>query len=162
PPVALENMENVSWTFQPYPGGTGALLEKTYREQGIAAFDRQKFVWTPGTAKAFYIDPTVTLPTSDEEIAFLPAYKLAALIHAKKLTSTRLTKIYLDRLNRYNPILNCAVTILGDQALAEAKQADADIAAGKYKGPLHGIPWGVKDLFAAKGAPTTWGAGDFA
>src|SRR5204863_4760630 len=62
---------------------------------------------------------------------------------------------------KYNPTLKCAVTILEDQALAEAAQADADIKAGKYKGPLHGIPWGVKDLFAAKGTPTTWGAGDF-
>ncbi len=162
PPVPLENMEAMSWTFQPYPGGTGALLEKTYREKGAAAFARQKFSWAPGVVGTFYIDPAVTLPATDEELAFLPAHRLAALIHAKKLTATRLTKLYLDRLNRYNPILNCAVTIMADQAMAEAAKADADIKAGNYKGPLHGLPWGVKDLFAAKGAPTTWGAGDFA
>jgi Asp-tRNA(Asn)/Glu-tRNA(Gln) amidotransferase A subunit family amidase len=162
PPVPLDNMEAVSWTFQPYPGGTGVLLEKTYREKGIAAFNRQPFAWTPA-AGAFYIAPwgNAALPATDEEIAFLPAHRLAAAIKAGKLTSTRITKIYLDRLERLNPVLFCAVTIMKEQALADAAAMDAEIKAGKYRGPLHGIPWGVKDLFAVKGTPTTWGAKDF-
>jgi Asp-tRNA(Asn)/Glu-tRNA(Gln) amidotransferase A subunit family amidase len=162
PPVPLGNMEAVSWSFQPYPGGTGALLEKTYNEKGMAAFKRQPFAWaaTPG---AFVIAPwgTAALPATDEEIAFLPAHRLAAAIKAGKLTSTRLTKIYLERLKRLNPTLMCAVTILEEQGLADAATMDAELKAGKYRGPLHGIPWGVKDLFAVKGTPTTWGAADF-
>jgi hypothetical protein len=162
PPVPLDNMEAVSWTFQPYPGGTGSLLEKTYREKGPAAFTRQRFAWdsAPG---AFRIAPwgTGALPATDEEIAFLPAHRLAAAIHARKLTSVRITTIYLERLKRLNPTLLCAVTILEERALADAARMDAEIKAGKYRGPLHGIPWGVKDLFAVKGTPTTWGAADF-
>lgn len=162
PPVPLDNMEPVSWTFQPYPGGTGALLEKTYAEKGPGAFKRQPFAWTP-TPGAFKLDPwgAAPFPTSDEDIAFLPVYRLAAGIKAGKLTSTRLTKIYLDRLKKYNGTLMCAVTIMEEQGLAEAAKADAEIKAGKYRGPLHGIPWGVKDLFATKGVATTWGAADF-
>src|SRR5262245_55812063 len=111
PPVPLDNMEPVSWTFQPYPGGTGVLLEKTYREKGAAAFARQPFAWSP-TPGAFYIQPwgNGPLPSTDEEIAFLPAHRLAAAIKAGKLTSTRLTKIYLERLKNLNPTLLCAVT----------------------------------------------------
>ena len=163
PPVPLDNMEAVSWTFQPYPGGTGALLEKTYHEKGIAAFARQKFAWDSATPGAFRIAPwgTGALPATDEEIAFLPAHRLAAAIHARKLTSVRITTIYLERLKRLNPTLLCAVTILEERALADAARMDAEIKAGKYRGPLHGIPWGVKDLFAVKGTPTTWGAADF-
>ena len=163
PPVPLDNMEGVSWTFQPYPGGTGALLEKTYREKGVAAFERQPFAWTKNAKGAFYIAPwgSAPLPSSDEEIAFLPAHRLAAAIKAGKLTSTRLTKIYLERLKRLNPTLLCAVTIMEEQGLADAARMDEELKAGKYRGPLHGIPWGVKDLFAVKGTPTTWGAQDF-
>lgn len=163
PPVPLDNMEAVSWTFQPYPGGTGALLEKTYREKGPAAFARQKFAWgATGAPGTFKLAPfTGTLPATDEEIAFLPVHRLAAAIKAGKLTSVRITKIYLERLKRLNPTLFCAVTIMEDQGLADAAKMDAELKAGKYRGPLHGIPWGVKDLFAVKGTPTTWGAADF-
>jgi Asp-tRNA(Asn)/Glu-tRNA(Gln) amidotransferase A subunit family amidase len=163
PPVPLDNMEEVSWTFQPYPGGTGVLLEKTYREKGMAAFNRQAFAWNATTAGAFHLAPwgTAALPATDEEIAFMPAHRQAAAIRAGKLTSTRLTKIYLDRLKKYNATLLCAVTIMEETALADAAKADAEIKAGKYRGPLHGIPWGVKDLFTVKGTPTTWGAADF-
>lgn len=163
PPVPLDNMEPVSWTFQPYPGGVGTLLEKTYREKGVAAFTRQPFAWNATTPGAFHLAPwgTGPLPASDEDIAYLPAHRLAAAIKAGKLTSLRLTKIYLDRLKKLNPTLLCAVTILEDRALVEAAAMDAEIKAGKYRGPLHGLPWGVKDLFAVKGTPTTWGALDF-
>lgn len=163
PPVPLDNMEEMSWTFQPYYGGTGALLEKTYNEKGMAAFKRQPFAWNASAPGAFHVAPwgAAKLPTTDEDIAFLPAHRIAAAIKAHKLTSTRITKIYLDRLKQYNPTLMFAVTILEEQALADAAKADAEIKAGKYRGPLHGLPWGVKDLFAVKGTPTTWGAADF-
>jgi len=163
PPVPLDNMEPVSWTFQPYPGGVGVLLEKTYREKGVAAFARQPFAWNATTPGAFHLAPwgTAALPSTDEEIAFLPAHRLAAAMKAGKLTSLRLTKIYLDRLKALNPTLLCAVTILEDRALVDAARMDAEMKAGKYRGPLHGLPWGVKDLFAVKGTPTTWGAADF-
>jgi Asp-tRNA(Asn)/Glu-tRNA(Gln) amidotransferase A subunit family amidase len=153
PPTPLGNREAPAEQFMPYPGGTGALLAKTYKEQGLAAFDRA----------AFKVDPFVgAMPSSDEALAFLPAHRLSALIKAKKLTSTRLTTIYLDRLEKYNPTLLCAVTIMRPQALAEAAKMDAETAAGKWRGPLHGLPYGVKDLFNTKGVPTTWGAQDFA
>ena len=163
PPVPLDNMEPVSWTFQPYPGGIGTLLEKTYREKGVAAFARQPFAWNATTAGAFHLAPwgPAALPSTDEEIAFLPAHRLSAAIKAGKLTSLRLTKIYLDRLKSLNAVLLCAVTVMEDSGLAEAARMDAELKAGKYRGPLHGIPWGVKDLFAVKGTPTTWGAADF-
>jgi Asp-tRNA(Asn)/Glu-tRNA(Gln) amidotransferase A subunit family amidase len=163
PPVPLDNMEAVSWSFQPYPGGIGSLLEKTYREKGPAAFKRQPFAWNATTPGAFPLAPwgAAALPASDDEIAFLPVHRLAAAIKAGKLTSTRLTKIYLERLKKYNATLLCAVTILEERALTEAAAMDAELKAGKYRGPLHGIPWGVKDLFAVKGTPTTWGAQDF-
>jgi Asp-tRNA(Asn)/Glu-tRNA(Gln) amidotransferase A subunit family amidase len=163
PPVPLDNMEAVSWTFQPYPGGTGPLLEKMYREKGVAAFERQPFAWNDSAKGAFHLKPwgNAALPSSDDEIAFLPAHRLSALIKAGKLTSTRITRIYLDRLKKLNPTLFCAVTIMEEHAVAEAAAMDAELKAGKYRGPLHGIPWGVKDLFAVKGTPTTWGAKDF-
>ena len=152
PPPPLGNGEPVSWTFQPYPGGTGALMEKLIRERGAAAFQRSVFTVEPWTG---------AVPTSPEEIAFLPAHRLSALIKARKLTSTRLTEIYLERLKRLDPQLLCAVTIMEQQALAEAAKADAELKAGKYRGPLHGSPYGVKDLFATKGVRTTWGSRDF-
>ena len=162
-PVPLDNMEPVSWTFQPYPGGVGALLEKTYREKGVSAFARQPFAWNAAKAGAFHLAPwgTAALPATDEEIAYLPAHRLAAAIRAHKLTSVRLTRIYLDRLKTLDPTLVCAVTILEERGLADAAMMDAELKAGRYRGPLHGLPWGVKDLFAVKGTPTTWGAADF-
>jgi len=152
-PVALlGNGEAPAEQFMPYPGGTGALLEKTFRERGVAAFNRATFVVPKWEGP---------VPASDEDIAFLPAHRLSALLKEQKITSTRLTKIYLDRLQKYNPTLLCAVTIMESQGIAEAQKADAEIAAGKYRGPLHGIPYGVKDLFNTRGVPTTWGAKDF-
>jgi len=98
------------------------------------------------------------LPASDAEIAFAPVTKLSRWIETKKLTSDRLTRIYLDRIQRYDPKLHCIITLTRDLALAQAKQADAEIAAGKYRGPLHGIPWGGKDLLDTAGIATTYGA----
>src|SRR6185436_3748101 len=79
------------------------------------------------------------VPTSPDEIAFLPAHRLSALLKERKITSTQLTRIYLDRIKRLDPTLLCAVTIMEEQAVAEAARADAEIKAGKYRGPLHGI-----------------------
>ena len=101
------------------------------------------------------------LPTSDADIAFAPVTHLSRWIEQKKLTSTRLTNIYLDRIAKYDGKLRCIITLTKDFALAQAKAADAEIAAGKYRGPLHGIPYGVKDLLDTAGIATTWGAEPF-
>jgi Asp-tRNA(Asn)/Glu-tRNA(Gln) amidotransferase A subunit family amidase len=98
------------------------------------------------------------LPRRDEDIAFAPVTALSRWIETKALTSERLTRIYLDRLRRFDPQLKCVITLTPDLALDQARRADAEIAAGKYRGPLHGIPWGAKDLLDTKGIPTTWGA----
>ncbi len=98
------------------------------------------------------------LPASDADIAFAPLTKLSRWIETRKLTSTRLTQIYLSRLEKFNPTLRCVITLTRELALAQAKKADAEIAAGKYRGPLHGIPWGAKDLLDTAGIPTTYGA----
>ncbi|HET9683082.1 MAG TPA: amidase [Gemmatimonadaceae bacterium] len=151
-PFLLGNGEPPAEQFMPWPGGTGDLMEQLVRKHGAKVFERGPFTVTRyGGA----------LPKTDEEIAYLPAHVLSSLIRARKITSTRLTKLYLDRLERLNPTLNCAVTIMRDSAMAEAARADAELAAGKYRGPLHGLPYGVKDLFNTKGVPTTWGAADF-
>jgi Asp-tRNA(Asn)/Glu-tRNA(Gln) amidotransferase A subunit family amidase len=101
------------------------------------------------------------LPAKDEDIAFSPVTHLSRWIEQRKLTSERLTNIYLARLERFNPKLRCVITLTRDFALAQAKQADSEIAAGKYRGPLHGIPWGGKDLLDTAGIPTTYGAEPF-
>src|SRR5580765_369484 len=93
-----------------------------------------------------------------EDLAFEPVTVLASLIESRKVTSTDLTKMYLSRLKRYGDQLHCVVTLTEELALAQAAAADKEIKAGKYRGPLHGIPFGVKDLFDTKGIRTTWGA----
>jgi len=101
------------------------------------------------------------LPTSDAEIAFAPVTRLSRWIETRKLTSDRLTRIYLDRIQRFDPQLRCIITLTRDHALARAKLADSEIAAGKYRGPLHGIPYGVKDLLDTANIATTYGAEPF-
>ena len=98
------------------------------------------------------------LPGTDAEIAFAPVWKLARWIEGRKITSERLTGIYLDRIKRYDPVLRCVITATPEIAMKQARAADAEIAAGKYKGPLHGIPWGGKDLLDTAGIRTTYGA----
>jgi Asp-tRNA(Asn)/Glu-tRNA(Gln) amidotransferase A subunit family amidase len=98
------------------------------------------------------------LPGNDEDIAFAPVTKLSRWIERRQITSERLTRLYLKRLEQFNPELRCVITLTRDLALAQAKQADTEIAAGKYRGPLHGIPWGAKDLLDTAGIPTTYGA----
>jgi Asp-tRNA(Asn)/Glu-tRNA(Gln) amidotransferase A subunit family amidase len=101
------------------------------------------------------------LPARDEDIAFATVSRQSRWIETRGLTSERLTKIYLARLKRYDPRLRCVITLTEELALAQAKQADAEIAAGKYRGPLHGIPWGAKDLLDTAGIRTTYGAEPF-
>jgi Asp-tRNA(Asn)/Glu-tRNA(Gln) amidotransferase A subunit family amidase len=103
-------------------------------------------------------DAGLALPATEEAIAFAPVWQLSRWIESRKLTSTRLTEIYLQRLERFNAQLRCVITLLPEHALAQARQADAEIGAGKYRGPLHGIPWGAKDLLDTAGIPTTYGA----
>src|SRR5215468_4843988 len=104
-----------------------------------------------------HADPA-PLPEKEEDIAFAPVTKLSRWIEQRKLTSERLTQIYLRRIERFDSKLRCIITLTKDLALAQAKQADAEIAAGKYRGPLHGIPWGGKDLLDTAGIRTTYGA----
>jgi len=113
---------------------------------------------TPGAPIRFTRPPaTLKRPANLEDVAFWPVTRLAALIERKLVTSTELTEMYLARLKRYQPTLNFYVTLTEELARQQAAEADREIRAGKYRGPLHGIPWGAKDLFATKGIKTTWG-----
>jgi hypothetical protein len=101
------------------------------------------------------------LPANRDDLAFYSVGQLGALIKTRQITSEELTRFYLERLKKYGPKLECVVTLTEDLALQQAKRADAEIKAGKYRGPLHGIPYGAKDLLAVKGIPTTWGTAPF-
>lgn len=115
---------------------------------------------TPG-AKLKVTRPVVPANLTPEQIAFLPVTALAVMIETKRITSTELTEIYLDRLKRHGDTLKCVVTLTEELARKQAADADAEIKAGKYRGPLHGIPWGAKDLLATRGIKTTWGAAPY-
>ncbi|MHB8217732.1 MAG: amidase [Candidatus Sulfotelmatobacter sp.] len=106
------------------------------------------------------VDPG-PLPARDEDIAFAPVTQLSRWIEQRKLTSDRLTRIYLKRLEQFDPELHCVITVTRELALAQAKKADDEVGAGHYRGPLHGIPWGAKDLLDTAGIPTTYGAEPF-
>jgi Asp-tRNA(Asn)/Glu-tRNA(Gln) amidotransferase A subunit family amidase len=115
--------------------------------------DHDRFTRTPIAA-----DP---LPGNEVDIAFAPLTRLSGWIQTRRLTSERLTRIYLDRLSRFDPKLRCVITLTRDLALSQAQQADREIASGHYRGPLHGIPWGAKDLIDTAGIATTYGAEPF-
>jgi Asp-tRNA(Asn)/Glu-tRNA(Gln) amidotransferase A subunit family amidase len=134
------------------PTDTPALLWNPALPGAAAAPSRERFVRTTGSAP---------LPSSDDDIAFAPVSQLSRWIESRKLTSTRLTRIYLGRIERLNPKVNAIITLTVDPALARAAEADREIAAGRYRGPLHGIPYGVKDLLDTAGIRTTWGAEPF-
>ncbi len=107
----------------------------------------------------FKLSKTGLMPfTSVEDLAFASLPQLAELVRTRKVSPVELTRMYLARLKKYGPKLNCVVTLTEDLALSQASEAEREIKAGKYRGPLHGIPWGAKDLFATKGIRTTWGA----
>lgn len=151
PPVPLGNGEHPALVFQAYPGGTGSLYRK-WNAEGVNPFARHEIPIEPWEG---------SVPGDEEDIAFLPVHRLAALIQGRHISSVELTELYLTRLKRYDPVLLCAVSILEDRAMEEAEQADADLRAGNVRGPLHGIPYGVKDLFTVSGAPTRWGSDQF-
>lgn len=141
--ITIPHDTEVALSFRPYLPG-----------------EKPKGPATPGRTLR-YAKPApgaVRRPTNLEDVAFWPVTKLSALIERRLVTSAELTQMYLTRLKRYQPTLLFAVTITEELALQQAAAADKAIAAGKYKGPLHGIPWGAKDLFATKGIKTTWGA----
>jgi len=101
------------------------------------------------------------LPEAPDALAFLSATELGRALRERRLTSVRLTEIYLDRLQRYDPTLRCVVSLTKDRALESAARADRELDRGSWRGPLHGVPWGAKDLLAARGTPTTWGAAPY-
>src|SRR5688572_3398421 len=138
--VPLDNAVPPALFFDPEPGRRGA---------PPAAVQRDVKLPEKGTPRR---------PTWGDEVAFLPVRQLAPLLRSKQTSSVELTRLYLERLQRYDPMLSCVVTLTQDMALRQAEQADKEISAGKYRGPLHGIPWGVKDLLAVAGTPTTWGS----
>jgi Asp-tRNA(Asn)/Glu-tRNA(Gln) amidotransferase A subunit family amidase len=136
-------------------------------ESTVAPFSRYDSV-LPGQHTAAQRDRFIRtnsdpgpLPANDADIAFAPITKLSRWIEQRKLTSERLTHIYLNRIEQFDSKLRCVITLTRDLALTQAKKADAEIAAGKYRGPLHGIPWGGKDLLDTAGIPTTYGAEPF-
>jgi hypothetical protein len=100
----------------------------------------------------------VQVSSNLEDLAFEPVTALAPLVESRRMSSTDLTKMYLARLKRYGDPLHCVITLTEELALSQAANADREIKAGRYRGPLHGIPWGAKDLLATKGIRTTWGA----
>lgn len=136
--VELDNSIAPSLVFNPLPQGFHPSTEQMPLNWGL--------------------EKEIELPTSDVDIAYTPVHQLAVLIKSKKLTSERLTKIYLDRIKAHSDTLQCLITLMEDSALEKAREMDAELAAGKYRGPLHGIPYGIKDLLAVKGTKTTWGA----
>ena len=113
-----------------------------------------------GTASGGPI-PTYTAPEDPDEIAFLPATALGAMIHDRRISSVELTELYLERLRRFDPQLECVITLTEGRAIGQARRADEELARGIWRGPLHGVPWGAKDLLAVDGYPTTWGATPF-
>ena len=140
---------------------------KTPLEDGLAPASRWNPLiagTSPGPATNRFVrsqmDPG-PLPKNEDDIAYAPVTKLSRWIERRQLTSERLTKIYLARLEKFDPKLKCVITLTSELALGQAKAADREIAAGKYRGPLHGIPWGAKDLLDTAGIPTTYGAEPF-
>jgi len=137
----------------------------------IAATDAPATLWNPmlpgitaGPARDRFVRSkagAAPLPTNDDAIAFAPVTQLSRWIEARAISSARLTSIYLDRIARLDGKIRSVITLTKDHALRRARAADAEIAAGKYRGPLHGIPYGVKDLLDTRGIPTTYGAEPF-
>src|SRR5579871_5116230 len=141
--MKIPNSVAPAFVFDPVPGGMVLETEKKPMRMSAAP------------------DVTALASADSESLAFASVRELAELIKAQKVTSVSLTKIYLERLKKYDPRLHFMITLTEERALTSAAAADREIASGKYRGPLHGIPWGAKDLLAVKGYPTTWGAGGF-
>ena len=143
--LKMPNSVAPAFVFDPLPGGMK--LETERKPIQISA--------APDVARLAEVG------AGSDDLAFASVRELGELIKTRKVTSVALTKMYLARLRKYDPQLHFVITFTENRALAQAAAADAEIAAGKYRGQLHGIPWGAKDLLAVKGYPTTWGAGGF-
>jgi Asp-tRNA(Asn)/Glu-tRNA(Gln) amidotransferase A subunit family amidase len=144
--LKLPNSVAPAFVFHPLPPARLPAKE--------SEFSQRNEDFGPGT-------PCSVAPARTEDLAFASIAELGQLLKSCKITSLALTQMFLARLKRYDPELHFSITLTEERALAQAKKADEEIAAGKYRGPLHGIPWGAKDLLAVKGYPTTWGAGGF-
>ena len=140
--IPLDNSVSPAIVFNPLPAG------KT------VAPDRRR---PPVRSRS----PVPALSADLEALAFAPVTVLSELIRLRRMSSLQLTRMYLARLRKYDPVLKCVVSLTDERALRQAREADAEIARGRYRGPLHGIPWGAKDLLAVRGYKTTWGAGPF-
>jgi len=139
--LKIANSVAPAFVFNPLPAG--AVVETGRREPR----------WSAAVA--------MKAPANLEDLAFATIRELAELVRTRQVTSLALTRMYLERLKRYDSKLHFVISLTEERALAQARAADEEIAAGLYRGPLHGIPWGAKDLLAVKGYPTTWGAGGF-
>ena len=137
----INNSVTMSLVFDPVPAGFPLQTEQKPIDWGLPK--------------------DVKLPENKNELAFYPVYKLASLLRARKITSMELTKLYLSRLKKYADTLQCTTSLLEETALIQARRADEEIAKGKYRGPLHGIPYGIKDLLSVEGTETTWGAAPY-
>src|SRR5687767_1470549 len=140
--VTIDNATPPAILFEPVPPGVTLPAKKK------APMQREK------TA-------VMARPGSLEELAFLPVSTLSEMVRTRRVKPSELTEMYLDRLKRFDPQLKCVISLTEERARAQARAADEEISRGKYRGPLHGIPWGAKDLLAAKGYKTTWGAGPY-
>jgi Asp-tRNA(Asn)/Glu-tRNA(Gln) amidotransferase A subunit family amidase len=137
--VKLDNSVQPSLVFQPAIPQPGAIAASSSHIEPIESAAGKR-------------------PPSDDALAFLPLTELAALVRSRQITAREITSLYLARLKRYDPALHCVVNLTEELAMKQAAAADREIAAGRYRGALHGIPWGAKDLIAYPGYPTTWGA----
>jgi Asp-tRNA(Asn)/Glu-tRNA(Gln) amidotransferase A subunit family amidase len=140
--LPLDNAVSPAFNFDPVPPG-----------RTVAQGPRRAPVLSHAAVHA--------VPSDLDKLAFEPVTVLAELVRSRKVTPTQLTRMYLARLKKYDPQLKCVITLTEERALKQAAVADAEIAHGKYRGPLHGIPWGAKDLLAVRGYKTTWGAGPY-
>src|SRR6266702_1018045 len=145
--MKIPNSVAPAFVFDPVPAGM--VLDTVKQPMRMTAAPDVKVLASPG------------IDGASNELAFASLRELAELVKTRKATSVELTKMYLARLKRYDPQLHFVITLAEERALKQAAAADTEIAAGKYRGPLHGIPWGAKDLLAVKGYRTTWGAAGF-
>jgi Asp-tRNA(Asn)/Glu-tRNA(Gln) amidotransferase A subunit family amidase len=149
-PIALDNSLLPGLRFTPLASPAAGPDPRGYAVQTSPAPDSQP----PGS------DP-VSRPDSDEDLAFSSIRQLGKLLRSRKISSVELTKLYLERLRRYDPLLKCVVTFMDDLALKQAGRADQELRAKNDRGPLHGIPGGIKDIFSYPGYPTTWGLSQY-
>lgn len=148
--LKMPNSVTPAFVFDPVPAGV------TIETETQPVRDTIRMSAAPDVAR-----PAAGVTENSDNLAFASVRELAELVKTRRVSSVALTKMYLARLRKYDPLLHFVITYTEERALAQAAAADAEIAAGKYRGPLHGIPWGAKDLLAVKGYPTTWGAGGF-